>query len=134
LKPDDSCRRRRSPEESASRRSKGHEALHCENDRTKSFRSLTTGMFNLIVKDPYGLPPERAALDRSRNGFSATCASSNLLRCIFARTFRDYRKLEPSVKRRLPRRTQFDNPCGSRQFRCPEPADRSAKTLKDRPR
>jgi len=31
---------------------KRSEALHCENDQTRSFRILTTGMFYLIVKDP----------------------------------------------------------------------------------
>jgi hypothetical protein len=28
------------------------QTLHCENDQTKLHRFLTTGMFNLIVKDP----------------------------------------------------------------------------------
>lgn len=31
---------------------KDREALTCENDQTGSLRILTTGMFNLIVKDP----------------------------------------------------------------------------------
>ncbi len=33
---------------------------YSENDQTKLGFHLTTGMFNLIVKDPFGLPPERA--------------------------------------------------------------------------
>ena len=38
-----------------------------------------------------GLPPGRTALDRERSElFEQDCASSNLLRCVFARTLRDY--------------------------------------------
>jgi len=39
---------------------------------------LTTGMFNLIVKDPYSLPPKRCRLDRGLN--HSVKVSSNLLR------------------------------------------------------
>jgi hypothetical protein len=55
-------------------------------------------MFNLIVKDPDGDPPERAVLDRVRIGFSGLCESSNWLRFVFARTFRDYRISPVHVK------------------------------------
>jgi hypothetical protein len=55
--------------EPASLRSKGNEALHCENDQTKTFHILTTGMFILIVKDPDGYPPERTVWIEARNRF-----------------------------------------------------------------
>ena len=54
-------------------------ALHCENDQTKLHRILTTGMFNLIVKDPRRFPPERAALDQGIRSLAAcprTCCAA----------------------------------------------------------
>jgi hypothetical protein len=48
--------------------------------KPKLHRFLTTGMFNLIVKDPRRLPPERAALDQGIHSLESH-ASSNLLRC-----------------------------------------------------
>ena len=47
-----------------------------KSNQTRSL--LTTGMFNLIVKDPSGDPPERAVLDRGPN--PKIGVSSNLLR------------------------------------------------------
>jgi hypothetical protein len=55
-------------------------------------------MFILIVKDPYRFPPERTVWIEASNRFSAGCVSSNLLRCVFARTFQDYPILPWSVK------------------------------------
>ena len=73
--------------------------LPCENDQAKPDRFLTTGTFNLIVKDPYSSSPERGRLDRGPD--RKVRVSSNLLRLlilrltaptsIFARTFQDYR-------------------------------------------
>jgi hypothetical protein len=56
-------------------------------------------MFILIVKDPDGTPPERTVWIEPASHFSIACASSNLLRPVFARTFRLYRKLPVGVKR-----------------------------------
>jgi hypothetical protein len=42
-------------------------------------RILTTGMFNLIVKDPRRIPPERAALDQGIRSLAAcprTCCAA----------------------------------------------------------
>jgi len=55
-------------------------------------------MFILIVKDPDGYPPERTVWIEAAIDFSISCESSNLLRPVFARTFRDYRKSPPGVK------------------------------------
>jgi len=57
LKPDDSLPSTEvsGGESSFARARKRGEALHCENDQTRSFRILTTGMFYLIVKDPVRL-------------------------------------------------------------------------------
>ena len=72
------------------------DALPCETDQAKPDLYLTTGMFNLIVKDPYGPPPERCRLDRGPDCY--IWVSPNLMRFawrlrstattgIFARTF-----------------------------------------------
>lgn len=55
-----SCRRRSTGQPSL-QCSKDCRAQYSENDQTRSFCILTTGMFNLIVKDPRQTPPERAA-------------------------------------------------------------------------
>jgi hypothetical protein len=45
-----------------------------------------------------GFPPERTVWIEASNRFSACCVSSNLLRCVFARTFQDYPILPWCVK------------------------------------
>jgi hypothetical protein len=55
LKPDGSLSQDGGPGREAKFRQSSktlRETLHCENDQTKLHRFLTTGMFNLIVKDP----------------------------------------------------------------------------------
>ena len=47
--------------------------------KPKLHRFLTTGMFNLIVKDPRRIPPERAALDQGIRSLAAcprTCCAA----------------------------------------------------------
>jgi hypothetical protein len=55
------------------------ETLHCENDQTKPIGFSRTGMFNLIVKDPRRIPPERAALDQGIHSLAVcprTCCTA----------------------------------------------------------
>jgi hypothetical protein len=69
----------REEEPSLAEARKFRETLHCENDQTKTSSFLTTGMFNLIVKDPCRTPPERAALDqgiRSQAARPRTCCAA----------------------------------------------------------
>ena len=64
-----------------------------ENDQTKLGSILTTGMFNLIVKDPKRWPPERVA-GIGIHGLHRV--SSNLLR--FSAHFSNLQKFEATVK------------------------------------
>lgn len=61
------------------------ETLHCEKDGlSRLHRLLTTGMFNLIVKDPRRFPPERSASDRIHG-----------LRRVSSNSMAAYLRLEP---------------------------------------